>query len=60
MGRDDEGPPLIALLQERGTTAREAVLATLDGFDAEGTLLTAGVPAHDLRAVRRRLATTSP
>jgi protein-tyrosine phosphatase len=57
MSRDDEGPPLLATLREHGTNVREAMLAALDGLDAEAMLLAAGVPARDVQAVRRRLRT---
>jgi protein-tyrosine phosphatase len=62
MGREDEGPTLAALLRERGTTVREAVLATLDGFDAEDVLLAAGASVRDIETVRGRLvrAASSP
>jgi protein-tyrosine phosphatase len=55
MGQHDQGPGIEAALAERGTTAREAILATLDGFDAETYLLTAGASPGSLAAVRRRL-----
>jgi protein-tyrosine phosphatase len=55
MGQPDQAPSIEAALADRGTTAREAILATLEGFDAETYLLTAGVnPAH-LTAIRHRL-----
>ncbi len=57
MGQEDQGPVLAALLEEHGTTVRDAVHATLDGLDAEDYLLTAGVPAADIQAVRSRLVT---
>jgi protein-tyrosine phosphatase len=62
MGRDDEGPQLLATLREHGTTVREAMLAAVDGFDAEDVLLASGVSAPDLQAVRGRLrgASISP
>jgi protein-tyrosine phosphatase len=55
MGQQDQGPSIEAALAERGTTAREAILATLDGFDAENYLLTAGVSPASLATVRHRL-----
>jgi protein-tyrosine phosphatase len=55
LGCDDEGPPLLATLRKHGTTARKAVLAALDGFDAEDMLRSAGVATRDLQAVRSRL-----
>jgi len=57
LGRDDEGPLIERLLSQRGTTARDAVLETLDGFDAESYLLSAGVRPTDLAEIRRRLLT---
>ena len=42
MGQPDQAPSIEAALTDRGT-AREAILATLEGFDAETYLLTAGV-----------------
>jgi protein-tyrosine phosphatase len=57
MGQEDQGPVLAALLEEHGTTAREAVHATLDGLDAEDYLLTAGVTESDIQVVRSRLVT---
>jgi protein-tyrosine phosphatase len=57
MGQEDQGPVLAALLEEHGTTARDAVHATLDGLDAEDYLLTAGVSEADIQAVRSRLIT---
>lgn len=53
--RPDEQPGVEALLAERGTTAHDAVLDALDGFDARTYLLDAGVDAGDLAALRRRL-----
>jgi len=55
MGQQDQGPVIEATLAERGTTARDAILATLDGFDAETYLLTAGVTPADLATIRHRL-----
>ena len=55
MGQQDQGPSIDAALAERGTTAREAILATLDGFDAETYLLTAGVSPASLATIRHRL-----
>lgn len=54
MGRADEGPIIERILAEKGTTARAAILATLDGFDARAYLLAAGVSADDLAALRAR------
>lgn len=55
MGREDQGPMIEKILADKGTTAREALLATLDGFDAEAYLLAAGVSSDDLVAIRSRL-----
>ena len=55
MGQPDQGPWVEAVLAERGTTAREAIISTLDGFDAEAYLLTAGVSPASLAAIRHRL-----
>jgi len=55
MGQQDQQPSLEAALAERHTTAREAILATLDGFDAETYLLTAGVSRASLVTIRHRL-----
>ncbi|WP_328447402.1 tyrosine-protein phosphatase [Amycolatopsis sp. NBC_00438] len=56
MGTDDQGPIIEAILANRGTTTGEAVLATLDGFDAEQYLVDAGVTCGELRSIRRRLS----
>src|SRR5258708_7867073 len=55
MGQEDQGPAIAAALTARGTTSHEAILATLDGFDAEGYLLRAGVSRGALAAIRQRL-----
>ena len=55
MGQPDQGPSIEAALAEQGTTAREAILAAIDGFDAETYLLTAGVSPDSLAVVRHRL-----
>jgi hypothetical protein len=55
LGRDDPAPGLAGILAGRGTSAREAMLATANGFDAEAYLLTAGVDPADIAAIRRRL-----
>jgi protein-tyrosine phosphatase len=56
MGTDDQGPIIEAVLTSHGTTAEEAVLATLDGFDVERYLLDAGVADDELHSIRRRLS----
>jgi protein-tyrosine phosphatase len=55
MGQPDQGPSIEAALTERGTTARDAILATLHGFDAEELLLTAGVSPASLAVIRHRI-----
>ena len=55
MGTADQAPVIQAVFAERGTTAEEAVMATLDGFDVEQYLLGAGVTGSELRSVRGRL-----
>jgi protein-tyrosine phosphatase len=55
MGTADQEPTIQAVLADRGTTAEEAVIATLDGFDAEQYLLGAGVARSELHDVRSRL-----
>ena len=55
MGLPDQGPGIEAALTERGTTASAAVLAALDGFNAETYLLAAGASPADLAAIRCRL-----
>jgi protein-tyrosine phosphatase len=55
MGLPDQRPVIEAALAQRGTTARAAILATLDGFDAESYLLTAGVSPDSLATIRGRL-----
>ncbi|MFJ1766301.1 tyrosine-protein phosphatase [Amycolatopsis sp. NPDC088138] len=54
MGTDDQGS-VVEALAKRGTTAQEAVLAALDGFDVEHYLLDAVVSRDELRNVRHRL-----
>ncbi|GAA3585706.1 tyrosine-protein phosphatase [Amycolatopsis ultiminotia] len=55
LGVDDQGPLIRAVLEERDTTTRDAVLHVLDGFDAWQYLLDAGVTAEDLDILRDRL-----
>jgi hypothetical protein len=55
LGMDDQGPLLERILTEKGTTARQALLAVLAGFDVEQYLLAAGASKDDLAAVRSRL-----
>ena len=55
MGQPDQQPGIDAALDDRNTTARAAILATLDGFDAETYLLTAGVSRASVATIRHRL-----
>lgn len=55
MGQQDQQPGIDAALADRNTTARAAILATLDGFDAETYLLTAGVSRASVATIRHRL-----
>jgi protein-tyrosine phosphatase len=55
MGHKDDVALYEQALADRGTTARAAVLATLDGFDAKTYLRSAGLTADDLAQVRSRL-----
>jgi hypothetical protein len=59
LGRDDEGPLVLATLRSHGTAVREAVLTALDGFEAEDVLRAAGVSTRDLHTVRGRLRAAS-
>jgi hypothetical protein len=54
-GTADQEPIIQAVLADRGTTVEEAVMATLDGFDVEQYLLSAGVTSSELHNVRSRL-----
>ncbi|QXV57156.1 tyrosine-protein phosphatase [Amycolatopsis sp. TNS106] len=60
MGTADQQPFIQAALADRGTTAEEAVIATLDGFDVEQHLLDAGVTVSELHCVRSRLLGLRP
>jgi len=55
MGHEDEAPRIAQLLAAKRTTAREAILATLDGLDVEDRLLAAGLGREDLDKLRSRL-----
>lgn len=55
MGEPDQAPQVASSLAKRGTTARAAILATLNGFDAESHLVAAGVTPTDLEVIRTRL-----
>ena len=54
LGREDDGPQIAGLMARHGTTVREAILETLDGFDARAYLVAAGVSDVDLAALRER------
>ncbi|MGC1214242.1 MAG: tyrosine-protein phosphatase [Micromonospora sp.] len=55
LDQPDQGPALARILADKGTTVREAMLATCDGLDAEAYLLAAGVSPEDIERVRARL-----
>ncbi|GAA0973094.1 tyrosine-protein phosphatase [Nocardiopsis tropica] len=54
-GEQDQAPAIASLMEEHGTTLREAVLGVLGGLDARTLLLEAGVGEDDLDRVRTRL-----
>ncbi|MEU3767224.1 tyrosine-protein phosphatase [Amycolatopsis keratiniphila] len=56
MGTADQEPLIQAVLADRGTTVEEAVMATLEGFDVEQYLRTAGVTSREIHDVRSRLS----
>ena len=55
LGMADQGPVIERVLAGKGTTARDALLAVLDGFDAERYLLRAGVAPGDIATIRHHL-----
>jgi hypothetical protein len=55
MGSPDQGPVVEAAVAAHGTTARHAILATLEGLDAHAYLRAAGVSETDVRLIRDRL-----
>jgi protein-tyrosine phosphatase len=55
LGQPDQAPAIELSLRRHRTTVRAAILAVLDGFDAEAYLLAAGVSSTDLAMIRRRL-----
>ncbi|QRP49918.1 tyrosine-protein phosphatase [Amycolatopsis sp. FDAARGOS 1241] len=59
LGVADQSPMIRAILTRRGTTTTDALLTTLDGFDARQYLLAAGASAAALDEVRRRLLTAA-
>ncbi len=54
-GEEDQGPVLEGFLRQRGTSAGQVIVGTLGGLDVEATLLTAGLDADDISALRGRL-----
>jgi hypothetical protein len=57
MRREDDGPIIAEILDRKGTTIREGVLATLADFDLEAHLRAAGLADGDLAGLRSRLLT---
>jgi protein-tyrosine phosphatase len=55
-GEVDQGVAIETHLGERGTGAREVVLATLAGLDTESVLLSGGLERSHIEALRTRLA----
>jgi protein-tyrosine phosphatase len=55
LGYDDDSADCEQALADRGTTARAAILATLDGLDAPAYLFEAGLRAEEVDTVRKRL-----
>jgi protein tyrosine/serine phosphatase len=55
LGWGDQLREIEDILARKNTTARAAVLAALDGFDAHEYLRAAGLREEDLEALRRRL-----
>ncbi len=55
LGKEDQGPLLERFLAERGTTATEVIITTLNDLDVEARLLDAGLTSQDVVALRRRL-----
>jgi protein-tyrosine phosphatase len=55
MGHDDDLASYHRALAEKGTTARAVVLSTLEEFDAETYLRSAGLSAEEVAWVRSRL-----
>jgi protein-tyrosine phosphatase len=54
-GEADEGPIIERLLRRENTTARAAILRTLEGFDVDSYLRSGGLTEDDCAAVRARL-----
>lgn len=55
LGHDDDVAGYHQALADKGTTARAVVLATLEGFDAETYLWSAGLSAEEVGRIRSRL-----
>ena len=55
LGEADQGPVIERTLARHGTTARETLLALLDGLDADDYLRSGGLGDDDLKAARDRL-----
>jgi hypothetical protein len=53
-GEEDEGPIVERILRREGTTAREAMLAALDGFDAPRYLRDSGLARAEAAALESR------
>ncbi len=60
LGVADQGPLIGSMLANRGTTARAALLDSLNSLDAEQYLLAAGASRSDLESIRDRLMATAP
>jgi protein tyrosine/serine phosphatase len=58
LGVADQEPMINAALENRGTTPRETLLATLDAFDAVEHLRLGGLGDNTVRALRTRLLAT--
>lgn len=55
MSVEDQGPSITAILANRGTTARTALLDILESFNVEHYLSSAGASPTDIELVRSRL-----
>jgi protein tyrosine/serine phosphatase len=54
-GQADQQPEIEAYLRQQGTTAGEAIVATLAALDVEAALLAGGLEAADVERLRERL-----
>ena len=61
-GEPDQGPLLQAFLADRGTTASDIIIDTLESLDVEAQVRTGGLTDQDLMTLRDRLLSpaTSP